>query len=108
MGFVHEWPVAFSEIALIVLVVQGFRRGIKRDRMIAAAFFVHFVVRTSLIPTVQHITGLLTTATTPAPQFGHQATIRTLLTVTPELGLDDRLRKAWVRRALYENAFRDR
>ena len=44
----------------------------------------------------------------PVAQFGHQSTIRRLLRLTPELGLDDRLRRAWVRRALYENAFRNR
>ena len=43
----------------------------------------------------------------PSAQFGHQLTIRRLLIMTPELGLDDRLRRVWVRRALYENAFRD-
>jgi hypothetical protein len=41
-------------------------------------------------------------------QFGHQSTIRILLAVTPELGLDERLRRMWIRRALYENALRDR
>lgn len=43
-----------------------------------------------------------------SPQFGHQASIRKLLTLTPDLGLDDRLRRLWVRRTLYENAFRRR
>jgi hypothetical protein len=51
---------------------------------------------------------LLEAAAIPAAQFGHQSTIRKLLTITPELGLDDRLRSVWVRRALYENAFRAR
>jgi hypothetical protein len=41
-------------------------------------------------------------------QFGHQATIRKLLTITPELGLDLRLQRMWVRRTLYENAYRNR
>lgn len=40
------------------------------------------------------------------PDFGHQKTIAALLTKTCDLGLDLRLRKAWVRRALYENTFR--
>jgi len=44
----------------------------------------------------------------PAPEFGHQSTIRKLLAVTPELGLDARLRRIWVRRALYENTSRNR
>jgi len=43
----------------------------------------------------------------PLPEFGHQLTIRRLLVITPELGFDDRLRRIWIRRALYENAFRD-
>jgi hypothetical protein len=51
---------------------------------------------------------LLQTRPQPAPHFGHQATIAKLLSITPELGLDERLRKAWVRRALYENTFRNR
>jgi hypothetical protein len=58
MAFVHEWPVAFSEIALILLVVQGFRGKHRRDKMIAAAFLVHFTVRMSLIPSMQHFLGI--------------------------------------------------
>lgn len=51
---------------------------------------------------------LMEAAAQPAPQFGHQFTIRKLLAITPALGLDVRLRPAWVRRALYENAFSHR
>ena len=51
---------------------------------------------------------LLRSGAPPAPQFGHQVTIRKLLALTPDLGLDERLRRAWVRRTLYENAFRYR
>ena len=43
----------------------------------------------------------------PADHFAHQTTIARLLSLTPDLGLDDRLQKAWVRRALYENARRN-
>ena len=39
--------------------------------------------------------------------FGHQATIHRLLSVTPELGLYGELRRAFIRRALYENALRN-
>lgn len=53
-------------------------------------------------------TDLLSQHPDPGPQFGHQATIRKLLSITPELGFDARLRRLWVRRALYENAFRSR
>ena len=40
-----------------------------------------------------------------APQFyGHQFTVSRLLSITPELS--QKVQSAWVRRALYENAFR--
>ena len=58
--------------------------------------------------TIANAADLLNRHPEPAPQFGHQATIRKLLSIAPELGLDLRLRRAWVRRALYENAFRSR
>jgi hypothetical protein len=38
--------------------------------------------------------------------FGHQATVAWLLSLTP--GLPKKIRPTWVRRALYENTFRDR
>jgi hypothetical protein len=38
--------------------------------------------------------------------FGHQTTRAYLLSITPETGLDPRLWKAWIHRALYENAYR--
>lgn len=40
--------------------------------------------------------------------FGHQATTAKLLALTPELGLDPRVRREWIRHALYSNAFRQR
>ncbi len=55
---------------------------------------------------ISHTIALLHSSASPAPAFGHQVTIRRLLAVTADLGLDDRLRRAWVRRALYENAVR--
>jgi hypothetical protein len=39
-------------------------------------------------------------------KFGHQITISDLLLVTLELGIPSSLRSHWIRRALYENAFR--
>jgi len=41
-----------------------------------------------------------------AGRFGHQATISKLLSITPELGLPRGLMAVWVRKALYQNAFR--
>lgn len=56
---------------------------------------------------IQRAVTQLNDSVAPSTQFGHQLTIRRLLIMAPELGLDDRLRRIWVRRALYENAFRD-
>jgi hypothetical protein len=41
-----------------------------------------------------------------ASRFGHQATISKLLSITPELGLPKGLQAVWIRKALYQNAFR--
>jgi len=41
-----------------------------------------------------------------AARFGHQATVSKLLYLTPELGLSRGLEAIWVRKALYQNAFR--
>ena len=38
--------------------------------------------------------------------FGHQTTRAYLLSITPEIGLARRFWKAWIHRALYENAYR--
>ncbi len=65
-------------------------------------------VSTDSSSAVQQAIQLITHAPVPPTQFGHQLTIRQLLTITPELGLYSGLRRAWVRRTLYENAFRNR
>jgi hypothetical protein len=41
-----------------------------------------------------------------AARFGHQATVSKLLSLTPELGLSRGLEAIWIRKALYQNAFR--
>lgn len=61
--FVNDLPAVFSEIALGVLIVQGFRRGNMRDRMVAAAFTVHFIVRLTISSNFQHFTGMKNYAT---------------------------------------------
>ena len=58
LAFVREWPVLFSEGALAILIVIGFRRGNRRDRMIAAAYLVHCLVRATLSTSLQRATGL--------------------------------------------------
>jgi hypothetical protein len=49
---------------------------------------------------------LLERYTSASVGFGHQATVAWLLSLTP--ALPQRIRRDWVRRALYENTFRDR
>ncbi|HEV8059286.1 MAG TPA: hypothetical protein VGP68_05415, partial [Gemmataceae bacterium] len=41
-----------------------------------------------------------------ARRYGHQATISKLLSITPELGLARGLEAVWLRKTLYQNAFR--
>lgn len=55
---VREWPIVVSELPLAILIFQGFRRGDIRDRMIAAAFSVQFLMRATLSPSIQHLTGI--------------------------------------------------
>jgi hypothetical protein len=77
-----------------------------------ASMAVHWAAAASLSTdsslAIRDAADLLNHHPKPPPQFGHQATIRKLLSITPELGFDARLRRIWVRRALYENAFRSR
>lgn len=58
MEYVNDLPALCSEVALGLLLVQGFRRGNRRDRMVAAAFSVHFVVRLTISSNFQHLTGM--------------------------------------------------
>ncbi len=82
------------------------------ESSLEASMALHWAVAASLStdsPTqVVNAIDLLLKAPELSPQFGHQTTIRKLLTLTPDLGLDDRLRRLWGRRTLNENASRKR
>ena len=54
----------------------------------------------------QRATELLQDNQVTAARFGHQATISKLLSMTPELALSKGLQAVWVRKSLYQNAFR--
>lgn len=92
---------------LIVVAQQGFGFD-----SLEASMALHWAAACGLSTDsgteIQQAVDSLKNASAPVAQFGHQATIRKLLAITPELGFDSRLRSAWVRRALYENAFRAR
>jgi hypothetical protein len=82
------------------------------DDSLEASMATHWTAASGLLTdsgaAIQGSLELLYSTARPSPQFGHQLTIRKLLLLTPDLGLDERLRRAWVRRTLYENAFRTR
>ena len=52
------------------------------------------------------VVALLAAASPVEERYGHQRTVRSLLSVTMQLGLSDAVRKNWIRWALYENAAR--
>lgn len=79
MAFVNDLPAVFSEIALGGLLVQGFRRGNRRDRMVAAAFTVHFFVRLTISNSFQHLTGMKNYATLRGWQWQYTTSGITLL-----------------------------
>jgi hypothetical protein len=58
MDWVNDLPAVFSEVALGILIVLGFRGGNRRDRMVAGAFAFHFFVRLTISNSFQRLTGL--------------------------------------------------
>jgi len=63
MAWANDLPAIFSEVVLGILVVQGFRRGNRTDRMVAAAFTFHLVVRLTISSNFQRLTGMKNYAT---------------------------------------------
>jgi hypothetical protein len=79
MAFVHEWPILFSEPALGILIVQGLRRGVGRDRLVAAAFSVFFLARIAASTTFQRLTGIKSYAVIRGWQWLYSSSTLTLL-----------------------------
>jgi hypothetical protein len=93
MAFVNDLPALTSEIVLGVLIVLGFRRGNRRDRMVAAAFTVHFIVRLTISSNFQHLTGMRNYATVGGWQWQYTTMgITALGTVTLTILVRDLLR----------------
>ena len=57
MAFVREWPIVFSEVALLILVIQGYRQGKSTNKVIACVFLGYILVRLPLSTSFQHLTG---------------------------------------------------
>jgi hypothetical protein len=58
MVFVSDWPIGIAAVPLGILIVQGFRNGNSRDRMVAAAFSIYFFARLTLSSSFQELTGI--------------------------------------------------
>jgi hypothetical protein len=54
----------------------------------------------------RRVADLLASSTPVESQYGHQRTVRALLSVTPELSLPHDVRRDWIRWVLYANAYR--
>ena len=57
-AFLSDWSIGIAALPLGILIVQGFRQGNSRDRMVAAAFSVYFFVRLTLSTSVERFTGI--------------------------------------------------
>jgi hypothetical protein len=58
MGWVNDIPALLSEVVLGVLIIQGFQRGNRLSRVVAAAFTFHFFMRLTISSNFQHLTGM--------------------------------------------------
>jgi hypothetical protein len=93
MAWVNDLPAAFSEVALGILIVLGFRHGNRRDRMVAAAFAFHFIVRLTISNSFQRMTGMKNYAAIGGWQWQYTTCTITLLgTVTLVILARDLLR----------------
>ncbi len=57
-AFLSDWSIGIAGVPLGILIVQAFRQGNSRDRMVAAAFSVYFFVRLTLSTSIERLTGI--------------------------------------------------
>lgn len=58
MVFISDWPIYVAAVPLGILIVQGFRHGNARDRMVAVAFSFYFFMRLTLSNGFVKLTGI--------------------------------------------------
>jgi hypothetical protein len=58
MAFVSDWSIDIPAIPLMILIVQGFRHGNARDRMLAVVFSIYLFIRMTQATGIQRLTGL--------------------------------------------------
>ncbi len=58
MAFVSDWAIDVPAIPLVILIVQGFRHGNARDRMLAVVFSIYLFIRMTQAASIQRLTGI--------------------------------------------------
>ncbi len=58
MAFVSDWAIDIPAIPLVILIVQGFRHGNARDRMLAGVFSIFLFMRMTQATSIQRLTGI--------------------------------------------------
>jgi hypothetical protein len=58
MAFVSDWAINIPAVPLAILIVQGFRRGNARDRMLAVVFSMYLFMRMTQATSFQRLTGI--------------------------------------------------
>jgi hypothetical protein len=58
MAFVDDWSIGLPAVLLAILIVQGFRHGNARDRLLAAVFSVFCLMRLTQSDSLQKLKGL--------------------------------------------------
>jgi len=77
--FTSDWPLLVSEIPLGILVVQGFRHGNARDKLISAAFGFYLILRPTLSTTLHKFLGINENFTILGWQWNYTVVYLTLL-----------------------------
>jgi Stage II sporulation protein E (SpoIIE) len=58
MAFVSDWAIDIPAVPLVILIVQGFRHGNARDRMLAVVFAIYLFIRMTQATGIQKLTGI--------------------------------------------------
>lgn len=77
------------------------------ERAMAVNWAAACALSTGSPETAAYANKLLEGGNVQSGPFGHQATCSFLLSITPRIGLNPEFRRAWIRRALYENSSRN-
>ncbi len=79
MVFITDWQIDIAAVPLGILIIQGFRHGNSRDRMVAAAFSIYFFVRLTLPNSFERLTGIGNSVTISSWRWPISAVTQVLL-----------------------------